>query len=267
MANSVDLIIRNARLIDGTGAPSAHGDIAINDDRIAELGDLRETTGATEIDAGGKAVAPGFIDVHTHDDRALLVDPLMAPKVSQGVTTVVTGNCGVSLAPLRTCPTPARAARSRVPRRRGLLRRLRRLPRCARRRAGGGQRALPGRPRFTPGGSHGHAGSSCHARARSRPCDGRLEQALEDGAIGLSTGLFYAPANAAPTDEIIELARAVRAAGGIHTTHMRDEGDGVSESLEETFTIGRSADVPVVVSHHKCAQVRPTSAARQRHWR
>ena len=82
---------------------------------------------------------------------------------------------------------------------------------------------------------------------------GRLERALEAGAIGLSTGLFYAPAAAAPTEEIIELARAVRDAGGIHTTHMRDEAGRVSESLEETFTIGREAGVPVVISHHKCS--------------
>ena len=106
MADRVDLIIRNARLIDGTGASLARGDIAVADDRIAGLGDLGEATGSIEIDAAGKAVAPGFIDVHTHDDRALLVDPMMAPKVSQGVTTVVTGNCGVSLAPLRTDRRP-----------------------------------------------------------------------------------------------------------------------------------------------------------------
>ena len=88
---------------------------------------------------------------------------------------------------------------------------------------------------------------------RSRPCGGRLERALEAGAIGLSTGLYYAPAAAAPTEEIIELVTAVRAAGGIHTTHMRDEADRVSDSLEETFTIGRETGVPVVISHHKCS--------------
>ncbi len=252
MADSVDLIIRNARLIDGTGAPSAHGDIAISDDRIAELGDLRETTGAIEIDAGGKAVAPGFIDVHTHDDRALLVDPLMAPKVSQGVTTVVTGNCGVSLAPLRTARRPPAPLDLVCPDAEGFFAEF-----------GEYLAALDAEPSAVNALCQvGHASLRVEAMdTLDRPATAgeisamrrRLERALEDGAIGLSTGLFYAPANAAPTDEIIELAQAVRAAGGIHTTHMRDEGDGVSESLEETFAIGRAAGVPVVISHHKCA--------------
>lgn len=252
MADDVDLIIRNARLIDGTGTPSTHGDIAVTDDRIIELGALDDTTGAIEIDAGGKAVAPGFIDVHTHDDRALLVDPLMAPKVSQGVTTVVTGNCGVSLAPLRASQRPPAPLDLVCPDAGGFFADF-----------GDYLAALDAEPAAVNALCQvGHASLRVEAMdTLDRPATpgeisamrGRLEQALEDGAIGLSTGLFYAPANAAPTDEIIELAQAVRAAGGIHTTHMRDEGDGVSESLEETFTIGRSADVPVVVSHHKCA--------------
>ena len=102
----MDMIIRNARLIDGTGAPSRAGDLAVADDRIAALGDLRDVTGASEIDAAGKVLAPGFVDPHTHDDRAVIIDPLMTCKVSQGVTTVVTGNCGVSLAPLSTDRRP-----------------------------------------------------------------------------------------------------------------------------------------------------------------
>ena len=89
-----DLVIRNARLIDGSGAPARTGDLAVVDDRIVALGALDATRGARELDAGGNALAPGFIDPHTHDDRALLSDPLMRCKVSQGVTTVVTGNCG-----------------------------------------------------------------------------------------------------------------------------------------------------------------------------
>ena len=248
----MDLIIRNARLIDGTGAPSAHGDIAVADDRIVGLGDLGEATGSIEIDAGGRAVAPGFIDVHTHDDRALLVDPMMAPKVSQGVTTVVTGNCGVSLAPLRTDRRPPPPLDLVCPNAEGFFAEF-----------GDYLAALDAEPAAVNALCQvGHASLRVEAMdTLDRPATtgeitamrSRLVQALEDGAIGLSTGLFYAPANAAPTGEIIELAQAVRAAGGIHTTHMRDEGDGVSDSLEETFTIGHTADVPVVISHHKCA--------------
>lgn len=247
-----NIIIRNARLIDGTGAPSTHGDIAVADDRIVGMGGLRHTEGAVEIDAGGKAVAPGFIDVHTHDDRALLVDPLMAPKASQGVTTVVTGNCGISLAPLRTSGRPPAPLDLVCGDGEGFFADF-----------GDYLAALDAEPAAINATCLvGHASLRVEAMdSLDRPAtpgeitamSRRLEQAMEAGAIGLSTGLFYAPANAAPTAEIIELAKVVQRAGGIHTTHMRDEGDHVSESLEETFTIGRAAGVPVVISHHKCA--------------
>ena len=95
-----DLVIRNARVIDGSGGPSFDADVAVVDERIAAVGHLVDLKASRTIDAAGGALAPGFIDVHSHDDRALLSDPAMAPKVSQGVTTVVTCNCGVSLAPL-----------------------------------------------------------------------------------------------------------------------------------------------------------------------
>ncbi|MDG1178547.1 MAG: amidohydrolase family protein [SAR324 cluster bacterium] len=96
-----DLILRNARLIDGTGASSQYGDLAILDDRLQAVGELGDLQAGRELDVAGKAVCPGFVDTHTHDDRVLLSDPKMNCKVSQGVTTVVTGNCGISLAPLR----------------------------------------------------------------------------------------------------------------------------------------------------------------------
>jgi N-acyl-D-amino-acid deacylase len=247
-----DLVIRGARLIDGTGGPSVRGDIAVTDDRIAGLGDLSRVEGAVEIEAGGRAVAPGFIDVHTHDDRLLLVDPAMTCKVSQGVTTVVVGNCGVSLAPLalrRPPPAPLDLVCDRAEGFfadfRVYLQRLNDAPAAV--------NALC---------QVGH--SSLRAGAMEdldRPADGAeiaamrraLEAALEAGAIGLSTGLDYAPAAAAPTEEIIALAEALGPAGGLHTTHMRNEADRVADSLEETFAIGRAARIPVVISHHKCA--------------
>ncbi|MYB80663.1 MAG: D-aminoacylase [Acidimicrobiales bacterium] len=250
--NPPELIIRNARLVDGTGGASARGDIAVTDDRIVGLGDLSHAEGTVEIDAGGKAVAPGFIDVHTHDDRALLIDPLMAPKVSQGVTTVVTGNCGVSLAPLRISGRPPAPLDLVCPDGEGFFGDF-----------GNYLAALDAEPAAINATClGGHASLRVEAMdSLDRPATSgeiaamrqRLEQAMEAGAIGLSTGLFYAPAAAAPTEEIIELAKAVQGSGGIHATHMRDEGDYVSESLEETFTIGRAAGVPVVISHHKCA--------------
>ena len=247
-----DFVIRNARLIDGSGVPSRPGDLAVRDDRIVALGDLSQVQAGIVINAAGRAVAPGFIDVHTHDDRALLADPLMPCKISQGVTTVVTGNCGVSLAPLKTTRAPPPPLDLVGPEASqyfadfsAYLNALEQAP-----------------PALNALCQVGHASLRVEimdtldrpaTQSEIKHMRGRLEQALEDGAIGLSTGLFYPPANAAPTEEIIELARALHEAGAIHSTHMRDETDHITDSLEETFRIGREADVPVVISHHKCA--------------
>src|SRR3954462_5038938 len=102
-----DLVIRDALLIDGSGSPGVRGDLAVKDDRIVAMGDLAKLKGSREIEAAGLALAPGFVDTHTHDDRALLSNPLMECKISQGVTTVITGNCGISLAPLSIDRYPA----------------------------------------------------------------------------------------------------------------------------------------------------------------
>jgi N-acyl-D-amino-acid deacylase len=247
-----DLVIRGARLIDGTGGPSIQGDIAVTDDRIVALGDLSRVKGAVEIQAGGRAVAPGFIDVHTHDDRALLVDPAMTCKASQGVTTVIAGNCGVSLAPLAIGGPPPAPLDLVCDSAEGFFADF-----------GAYLERLDAEPAALNALCQvGH--SSLRAGAMDsldRPATaaeiavmrGRLERALEAGAIGLSTGLDYAPAQAAPTEEVIALAEVVGAAGGLHSTHMRNEADGVADSLEESFRIGRSARLPVVISHHKCA--------------
>ncbi len=251
-SDRADLIIRGARLIDGTGAPSVQGDIAVTDDRVVDLGDLSRLEGAVEIAAAGRAVAPGFIDVHTHDDRALIVDPAMTCKVSQGVTTVVTGNCGVSLAPLDRAEAPPPPLDLVCDSGAGFfadfgayLDRLDEEPPALNALCQVGHSSL--RVGVMDGLNRPAAAAEIAAMR------GRLERALEAGAIGLSTGLDYAPAQAAPTEEVIALAEVVGAAGGLHTTHMRNEADRVAESLEESFTIGRSARLPVVISHHKCS--------------
>ncbi|MCP4330212.1 MAG: D-aminoacylase [Alphaproteobacteria bacterium] len=252
MTDRADLVIRNAAVIDGTGAPPRPGGVAVTDARIAAVGDVDRIGGPQEVDAGGKVLAPGFIDVHTHDDRALLVDPAMTCKVSQGVTTVVTGNCGVSLAPLdigRRPPAPLDLICDRpdgfYADFGGYLDRLDADP-----------------PAVNMLGQVGHSSLRVGAMEElGRPATAgeirimreRLEAALDAGAVGLSTGLFYPPASAAPTAEVIALAGALKPFNGLHTTHMRDESDRVVEALEESFAIGQAAQVPVVLSHHKCA--------------
>ncbi|MGI9336654.1 MAG: N-acyl-D-amino-acid deacylase family protein [Gammaproteobacteria bacterium] len=249
------LIIRNARIIDGVGGPSVQGDVAINDDRIVAVGDLATLQAGLEIDASGKALAPGFIDVHTHDDRALLCEAVLDCKSSQGVTTVVAGNCGISLAPLSLSGRPPPPL--------DLVGEDGELFFAA---FGDYLQALDENPPIVNALCQvGH--SSLRAGAMDsldRPASAteirqmraRLEAALEAGAAGMSTGLHYAPARAATTDEVVELASALSACGAIHSTHMRDEGAGVLDSLAETFDIGARAGVPVVISHHKCSGTR-----------
>ena len=247
-----DLIIRNARIIDGTGAASHTGDIAVRDERIIAMGDLAIHSAGAEIDATGLVASPGFIDVHTHDDRAVLADPQMTCKVSQGVTTVVTGNCGISLAPLKIKGPPpppldlvSKSSDGFYADFGDYLEALDQDPAAVNVVAQVGHSTLRAgvMDRFDRAATPDEISVMRQA----------LEAALGAGAAGLSTGLFYQPAYDAPTKEIIELAKGLKAFGAIHTTHMRDETDQIVKSLEETLRIGHEADVPVVISHHKCA--------------
>ena len=248
-----DLIIRDATIFDGTGGPRFRGDVGVTGDRIAAVGDLAAATADREILAAGRALAPGFIDAHTHDDRAVLCGPeCMLCKMSQGVTTVVVGNCGISLSPVRlkTRPPPPldligdeswwtfgsfaeyaqRLARDPPP-----LNTVALVGHMSLRlEAMGGDTGRPATER-----------EAAHMQAR-------LAEALAEGASGFSTGLYYPPNSSAPTDEVIAVAEALRRAGGLYVTHMRDEGDDVLESIEESLQIGRAAGAPVVISHHKC---------------
>jgi N-acyl-D-amino-acid deacylase len=245
-----NLVLRGGSVIDGTGAPAITADVAIVGDRIVAVEGLPPASGAAEVDVDGLAVAPGFIDVHTHDDRALLSRGDMAPKASQGVTTVVVGNCGVSLAPMlagRPLPPPldliGDAEHFRFRRFGDYLAALDQAPAAANAASLIGHSTL----------------RACVMDRLDRPASEseiaamreHLAEALEAGAIGLSSGLAYAPARAAPEAEVVALAQTLRDAGAIYTTHMRDEGDHVLDSLEESFAVGRAAGIPVVISHHK----------------
>ena len=245
-----DLVLRGGSVLDGSGAPAAMADVAIAGDRIAAVARLPLGSGRQEIDIAGLAVAPGFIDVHTHDDRALLATPDMAAKVSQGVTTVISGNCGVSLAPLipRGAPPPpldliGDQDSYRFGRFAEYLDALDAAP------AATNAACLVGHSTLRVGAMDrlDRAASESEIEAMRHA----LAEALAAGAIGLSSGLWYAPANAAPRSEITALAKDASAAGALYTTHMRDEADHVLDSLEESFAVGREASLPVVISHHK----------------
>lgn len=245
-----DLIIRNGTLIDGTGGPSRQADIGIRGDRIVAVGKI-DGHGDEEIDADGLVVAPGFIDVHTHDDGAILSNPRMTAKVSQGVTTVIVGNCGISLSPIAPIdpPDPLTLLGGRD---------AYRFPTTADYVAA----VRETRPSVNVGILIGHTtlrlavmddlkrNATQGEAARMRDL---LEESLDAGAIGFSTGLYYKLANAAQKDEVVTIAGALHDKGGIYTTHMRNEHEGVMDSLRETFATAGEADVPVVVSHHKCA--------------
>ena len=243
-----DLILRRAGIIDGSGAPRYRGDIALRGGRITAVGRL-ETGAAAEIDLDGLAVAPGFIDVHTHDDRLLLEEAAMAPKASQGVTTVVTGNCGISLAPLGT-----RAA----------------VPPLNLVADGAGQRfdsfaayfaALEAQPpAINCAALVGHTTLRVVAMDDlDRPASereiaamqARVVEALAAGAIGASTGVYYAPARAATADELRRVLEPLRGTDALIASHIRDEGERVLESMTEAITIAGDLGVRQVLSHHK----------------
>jgi N-acyl-D-amino-acid deacylase len=246
-----DLIVRNATIIDGTRAPRFNSEIGVRGDRIAKIGALDEATADTELDASGMIAAPGFIDAHTHDDRLLLSDPDMAPKASQGVTTVVTGNCGISLAhsPANGASTPPLDLLDgsgdwfRFPSFRAYREELAAHP------AAINAACLVGHTTFrvaTMDSLNRAATPAEMAKMRDM-----AHESLASGAIGVSTGTAYPPAACAPTDEIVEICRPLTEFNGLYVTHMRNEDDQVTESIEETCLIGRSLGVPVIISHHK----------------
>ena len=250
MSTHHDLLIRGGTVIDGTKAPRHDADIGIRDGRIVAIGDLAHATADRVLDAGGRIVAPGFIDSHTHDDQAVLSQPDLRFKVSQGVTTVVAGNCGISAAPLRAdmdLPMPLSLIDA---------------PRHARHATFASYfdalRAQPASVNVAAMVGHSTLRAAVMADL-DRPANeseiaamrAHVEEAMLAGAIGMSTGTFYPPATRATTEEIIEVGRPLSARKALYVTHMRDEGDRVMEALDETFRIGRALDIPVVVSHHK----------------
>lgn len=254
MLRGMRVLVRNASIVDGTGAPAREGELLIEGEHIAEVG---ETSLAPDevIDARGMVIAPGFIDAHSHSDFTLPGDPEARAKVMQGVTTEVIGNCGLGLFP----------ANDRVERFYDKL-----SPMIFGERGGGCFADLATyRARLHERGisvnaaplvSHGNVRCLAMGLDERAPTAAELshmrdvlEANMAQGAFGLSTGLVYAPGAYASTEEIIELAKVAAAHGGIYATHMRDEGARLIPSVEEALRIAREARISVQISHHKAA--------------
>ena len=222
-----DLVLAGGDVLDGTGAAAVRADVGVRDGRIAEIGDLAERSAAERIDVSGHVVAPGFIDPHTHARGTIFEMPTADNFVRQGVTTLVEGNDGGSPLDLGRWYDSLTAA------------------------GGTG-------PNFAMFVGHGTIREEVLGEEDRAPSPDELErmralveQGMHDGALGLSTGLFYLPGSFATTEEVIELARVAGRYGGIYISHMRNEGDGVFESIDETIRIGREAGIPVQMTHHK----------------
>lgn len=251
-----DLIIRGGTVVDGTGAPPVRADVALVGDKIAAVEPLPADAEATQtLDASGCFVAPGFIDVHTHSDYTVLACPTCDCKVFQGVTTEVIGNCGFSAFPLRG---------QMLERERQEIEDLEvtpdwdDLPSYRRRLAERGHSLNIA----TLVGNANLRGSTCGLgnipaspdvlRAQVR----ELEAALDAGALGLSSGLIYAPSKWATLDELTALAEVLRRRGAIYTSHIRGEGDTLLEAVDECCAVGERAGVRVQVSHLKASAPR-----------
>ena len=252
-----DLIIGNGKIIDGAGNPWYSGDMAVSDGKIARIGRLTGERAERTIDASGLIVAPGFVDAHSHADAVSIVFPELQSTVMQGITTVVAGMCGSSLAPVNP------AYREEVERRV-----LDSLPQGIEFKItwSSFDNYLKKEETLKLGVNMAHmvghgtvrvAGMGYDARAPTSDELYRMQQltieAMESGAYGISTGLIYPPGIFSNTDEIVELAKVVAKYGGVYASHIRGEGVSLLGAVEEAIAIGENAGTPVHIAHHKAA--------------
>lgn len=246
-----DLVIRNGRIIDGTGSPWYSGDVGIRDGRIAAIGHLGDAPARRTLDAAGKVVAPGFIDMLGQSELTILVDPRLPSKIFQGITTEITGEGG-SIAPLDDAILAAdRAGYEHY----GVTPDWRTLgeyfARLERQKIGINFATHVGATqvrRMVLGDADRQPSPADLDRMRAL-----VREAMEQGAVGLSTSLQYPPAPYATTEELIALAAEAARYGGVYATHMRNEGEGILTALDEAVRIGREAHIPVEIWHLKAA--------------
>ncbi len=248
---SYDYIIAGARIVDGTGAPWFYGDIGITGDRIAASGDLHNATAKKRIDATGLIASPGFIDVQGQSEFNLLVDNRAASKVTQGVTTEITGE-GISIAPMNQRVQEEYRLRAE---KYGVQLDWRSLDEYFR-------HLERSKPAINLGTFVGAGGVREYVIGKDNRAvtPAELEQmrqlvaqAMEQGALGISTALQYVPSVFASTDEIVELAKVARRYGGVYFTHQRSESDSIFPSLDEVFAIAQKAGISTTIWHLKTA--------------
>lgn len=245
-----DLLIKGGMVFDGTGAPWTIADVAVIGERVVAIGNLRGQRAIRTIDAEGLAVSPGFVDIHSHSDYPVLVNPLAESKIRQGVTTEVVGQCGSSPAPLG--PRSTEMGRQ-VAAEYGIEVDWVDIAGYARAVAAKGSSV-----NIVPIVGHSMIRGAVMGMDRRAPTAEELGQmmqlvdaAMRDGARGMSSGLIYPPSSYATGDEITALAGVVSRYDGIYMTHMRNESEGLLESIAEALAVGRRAGVRVQISHHK----------------
>jgi N-acyl-D-amino-acid deacylase len=245
------VVLSGAIIVDGTGSPSYRGDVLIEGDRITGVGRVSVPPGAEHVDVSGHMVAPGFIDMHSHSDLALLSESVPEVKIRQGITTEVIGQDGTSYAPASS--EGLAASRELFAPINGEGETLDWSWSSVREFLAHFQDIGPNAAYLLPQGTIRFSVVGADDRDATpaeidRMCS-LVDEGMRDGAFGLSTGLTYPPGAWTPTDEVVELSRIAGARGGIYVTHHRDYGDGLSGAIEETLEIGRRADIPVHFSH------------------
>jgi N-acyl-D-aspartate/D-glutamate deacylase len=249
-----DILIRNVRVIDGSGAEPRIADVGIDAGLVSAIGQFPGADARDVTEGNGRVLAPGFIDVHTHDDTNVIRDPQMMAKLSQGVTTVIVGNCGISAAPVRLTGAPpppmnllGEADAFRYPTFAAYAAAVDAAQPAVNVAALAGHTALRN--------NHMDRLDRGATEAEIAAMRAQLVEALDHGALGLSSGLAYSSAHSAPAEEILSLAEPLAASHGIYVTHMRTEAAEILTAMSEAFATGRHCGVPVVVSHLKCSGI------------